>query len=68
MIRKQLSRPEFVTLLALMGACGPVAPPLAAVTCTPSVDLEAVCPTTPPTGYRVERGEAPLWIVPELAG
>lgn len=43
--------------LLLLG-CGPKAPVESAVdAASVAVDLEALCPTTPPTGYRVERGE-----------
>ncbi|MCO4748208.1 MAG: hypothetical protein KC912_25665 [Proteobacteria bacterium] len=41
--------------LFLLVACGPKTSVVAAPDV--AVDLEAVCPTTPPTGYRVERGE-----------
>lgn len=44
------------SLLLILVACGPKAPPVIAADVGP-VDMEAVCPTTPPTGYRVERGE-----------
>ncbi len=42
-------------LFALVAGCATTPP---ASLSTPPPSLEAVCPTTPPTGYRVERAEA----------
>ncbi|TNE86465.1 MAG: hypothetical protein EP330_22265 [Deltaproteobacteria bacterium] len=46
---------SLIALLVL--GCGPKTAVVDAAAVSAPVDIEAACPTTPPTGYRVERGE-----------